>query len=232
MEEQGTIRPAALATKVLTDPNSAFEQIARSPSWLFPIVLSLIVSFSFMFYTQDIQIEYQKKAILESDRIPDEQKDTALENLEQPSFFMHTVMPSVGIVISVFAVPAFLATVFMFFGNFVFGGSASFSTLFAVSAWGGLVGVVEALIKLPLVVINHSLEIYTSLALLFDPADSKTLLFQLANAVDIFALWKIFVFGAAFGAVYKLSAAKSYGTVTALYVIYSLVAIGMSRLFI
>lgn len=231
MEEQSTLSPAALATRVLTDPKTAFEAIVKRPNWLFPILLSLIVSFSFMYYTQDIQIEYQKKSILESEKIPEEQKDKVLENLENPSFFMKTVMPAIGVVISVFAIPALLAAVLMLFGNFVFGGNATFGTLFSVSAWAGMVGIVEALIKLPLIVINRSFDIYTSLALLLDPADSKTVVFQLANMVDIFTVWKIFVFGTAFAVVYKLSPGKSYGTITALYVVFALIGIGISHMF-
>ncbi len=225
------LSPAVLATKVLTEPTTAFENIKAYPNWIFPVLLSLIVSLSFVYYTQDISIEMQKKNILESDRFTEEQKDAALERLEDPGVFMTLIMPSIGVVVSVFLVPAFLAAVFMLFGNFAFGGNADFKTLFSVSAWAGMVGVVEALIKLPLIVIKHSYDVYTSLALLMDPADSKTMLFKLANAVDIFSIWKIIVFSIAFGVVYKFSKGKSYGTMISLYVVFTFIIIGLGQLF-
>ncbi len=225
------LSPAVLATKVLTEPATAFENIKAYPNWLFPILLSLIVSLSFVYYTQDISLEYQKKSILESEQLTEEQKDAALERFEEPGVFMTLVMPSIGVVVSVFLIPALMAAILMLFGNFAFGGNAEFKTLFSVAAWGGMVGVVEAIVKLPLMVIRHTYEVYTSLALLLEPADSKSIIFKLFNAVDLFSIWKIIVFSIAFSVVYKFSKGKSYGTIISLYVVYTFIIIGLGQLF-
>jgi len=221
-----------LLTKVFTDPQAAFEDIKNRPNWILPIILMLVFGFIFMYSTRDIQLDMQREYILESERIPEASKDAALDSIDNPTMFTETIMPIIGVVVSTFLIPLLIAGVFLLFGNFVYGGTSTFGVNFAAVAWAGMIGVVETIVKLPLMLNKATLEIYTSLALLMDLSESKTFMFQLLNIVDVFAIWKIFVYSTAFMVIYKISAGKSYTTIIVLYLIMALIGIGIAQMFL
>jgi hypothetical protein len=56
------------------------------------------------------------------------------------------------------------------------------------------------------------------------------LLFTLANAIDIFSIWKLAVWAIGFGVVYKFSSAKSWIAVGLWYVLGILIFYGLNTL--
>lgn len=223
--------PLALFTAVITDPEKAFKSINAYPSWIFPIMLSLLLGVVYMMTTQDIQFKMQREYILNSELIPEEAKDTQLEKLDNPSFLQKTLIPFIAVAGGAFIVPAVIALVLMLFGNFVFGGKASFKMLFSATAWAGIVSFVEGIVKLPLILHKETFEVYSSLALFMDGSQSKTFLFQLLNLVDVFSIWKIVVFSIAFAVVYQFNYQKSYSTIIALFLVASMIGIGFTQIF-
>ena len=67
--------------------------------------------------------------------------------------------------------------------------------------------------------------------MLFDPSEADTVMFKIANAVDVFALWRVVLWAIGFGVVYKFTQGKSYAVVGAWYVIWIVVSIALSSLF-
>lgn len=220
-----------ILVKIYTDPVEAFKAIKNSPSWIFPIILTLLFSFVFMYSTTDIQKEIQRKSILESERIPENVKDQALENLDKPSFFREKIMPSITSVVITFIVPLMIALVFFVFGNFIFGGKSTFKLNFAAVCWAGMIGLLEMIIKLPLILYKGTMEVYTSLALFMDVSQSKTFVFSMLNMFDVFSIWKIVVYASAFMVIYNFSKQKSYATILSLFIVMSLIGFGFSQLF-
>ncbi len=223
--------PVDTVVKVFTDPQKAFEQVKAKPTWLLPILISIIVGLAFTYLTQDIQAEMQRDFIMESERYTEEQKDMILENMENPGAFMKNVMPALGVVVWSFVAPLGIALGMLIFGNFIFGGQSTFKMNFVVAAWAGLIGALEALIKLPLVLAKGSMHVYTSLAVFMDPSEFKTVTFGILNLVDIFSIWKIIVYAIGFSVIYKFARNKGYITLVVLYLIYGFAAIGFTQLF-
>ena len=221
----------SILTKIFTDPQEAFENIKIHPNWIFPIIITLIYGFVFTYSTQTMQLEMSREMILESERIPEASKDAILDEIENPTMFKQTIMPMITTISMTFIIPLIIAAILLLFGNFVFGGAATFSVVFSAVAWAGMIGLLEGLIKLPLMLNKETLEIYTSLALVMDLSESKTFLFQLLNIVDIFAIWKVFVYSTAFMVIYKFSTAKSYITIIGLYLIVAFIGIGFVQMF-
>ncbi|KAA3615109.1 MAG: hypothetical protein D8M58_22000 [Calditrichaeota bacterium] len=225
------LSPVSLLSKIFTDPQQAFENIKVHPNWLIPIVLTLIYGFLFNYTTLQLQTEASRQLIMESTKLNEEMKDKALEGIETQTTFSTQIQPGISAVAGTFLAPLIIALVLMVFGNFIYGGSASFNVLFSASVWAGMIGLAEGIVKLPMMLSKGTLEIYTSLALVMDLSESKTFLFQLLNLVDVFSIWKVFVYSTAFIVIYKVSATKSYATIISLYLIYSFVLIGIMQLF-
>ena len=182
--------------------------------------------------TKNQMLEYRKQMIYDSQRIPEELKDKSIEQIENMSPGAYYTQTIIGSTFGILIVYGLGAAFFLFVGNFVLGGKASYKQMFALFTWANMVSIVELLVKMVLILQKNSAEVYTSLALFMDPSKSKTFLFQLLNAVDIFAIWKVILWSIGFGIIYRFSAKKSYITVITMYVLYVLISIGIGQLFV
>ncbi len=212
--------------KIFTDPQSAFEDIKNYPNWIFPVVLAIIVTVNAAYLTYDIQADFQKQIILNSERIPDSFKDRQLEALEETSGFQRYALPAavaIGIEILIFV---FTAVGVRFWGNFIFGGEQSFKMVFSMVSWAGLIGVIETIIRTSIMLAKNSIHAYTSLALLMDPADFSTLAFNLLNVFDIFTIWKVIVYSIGFSIFYNMSRNRALIGIITLFVVYTVFKLG------
>lgn len=217
---------------IFTSPSRVFKNLAHYPTWLAPTILMLVLALVSGYLMRDLGMQAQKERIMQSERIPEERKELILDRMdEQSGSPIQIVMMVVGIIVYIFASYAIVAGLLLFTGNVILGGSSSFKHMLSVYAWGSLVGIPEAIIKVPLALAKNSIHVYTSLAILFDTSEAETTLFKIANAVDIFAIWRVALWAIGFGIVYKFSQGKSYGAIIIWYVIWVVVSIVFSSLF-
>ena len=217
---------------IFTNPSKVFESLALYPSWIGPTLVILFVSLISGFLMRDLGIQAQKEKIIQSEKIPEERKEMILERIEQGTGSpLQMIMMFGSIAIFVFASIAVVAGLYLFSGNTLLGGSATYKSMLAVYAWGFLVSVPEAIIKIPLALAKNSIHVYTSLAIFFDTSESETTLFKIANAVDIFAIWRIALWAIGFSIVYKFTSGKSYVVIGTWYVIWIAISIVFSNLF-
>jgi hypothetical protein len=217
---------------IFTSPSRVFKYLSQYPTWLAPTLLMLLVALVSGYFVRDLGMQAQKERIMRSEKITEEQKELFLDRMEeQAGSPMQIVMMVVGVIVYIFASYVIVAGLFLFTGNVILGGSASFKQMLSVYAWGSLVGIPEAIIKVPLSLAKNSIHVYTSLAILFDTSQANTTLFKIANAVDIFAIWRVALWAIGFGIMYKFSQGKSYGVVIGWYVIWVVVSIAFSSLF-
>ena len=223
--------PLTKIVGVFTNPGAVFENLRMHPDWLIPVLISLLITLAFSFLTQDIMLEFQKEAIYENTLIPEEYKDTAIEQMENKTPMRRNLESFGGSIVQIILVYLIGAAAFMVFGNFILGGKASYKQVFSMFSWAGLIGCLELLVKLPMMLAKGSVHVYTSLAVLMDLADKKTVLFQIMNAFDLFTIWKIIVWGLGMSVIYKFSKAKGYTASITLFVIFLAISIGLSQIF-
>lgn len=216
---------------VFLSPAGVFENIRMYPDWIFPLLVMIVISIVIAFSTHDLQYKLQTEAILNNELIPEETKDKVLEDLENKSPMRRNIETILGSTIAIGAAYVISAAALLVFGNFILGGVATFKQVFSMFSWGSMIGIVESLVKLPLMLSKGSLMVYTSLALLMDDAESKSIMFQILNLFDVFSIWKIIVLSIGFSVIYRFSKGKSYAAVITLYVIYGVIALGLSQLF-
>lgn len=217
---------------IFTSPARVFESLAKKPDWLIPVIVIVVLSIASGYLLKDIQIAEQKKFFMNSEKFTEEQKEQILQRFEdgKDSPMQHVQMIG-GIAVWTFASVLLVAGLFLFTGNFIFGGAANYKQLLAIYAWGSMISIIELIVKVPLIISKESMKVYTSLALLFDKPDQASTLFKLANAVDLFSIWRLAVWAIGLGVVYKFSQGKSWAIVLIWYVVYVAVSIGLSSLF-
>ncbi len=216
---------------IFTQPAAVFENIRLYPDWLVPVTLMILTSILFVFSTSDLTLDLQKEAIYNNAFIPEEYKDKAIETIEDKTEMQRNLEGAAGSVINVLLVFFVASGAFFIVGNFIMGGDAKFKQVFSMYSWAGLVGVVELLVKLPMALAKGSLHVYTSLAVLMEPGQEKTILFGLLNAIDLFTIWKIILWATGMSVIYRFSKAKGYTAAISLYIIVLAVSIGFNQLF-
>jgi len=225
------ISPLNKLIGIFTNPVSVFKNLVKYPDWLLPFVLMAIMIIISVTTTVDLQYKAGEKAIMENSLIPEEVKDQAVEELHNKTPMAMTLQSGIRGIIGLIVLYLFVALVFWISGNFIFGGQASYKQVFSMYSWGAIPGIIETIVKLPLMITKGTMEVYTSPAILMDSGQSKDILFQLMNAFDVFTIWKIILWSIGFGAIYNFSKGKSYITVITLYVIYLIISISLSQLF-
>ncbi len=216
---------------VFSNPSRAFVNLGTYKDWLIPILIIIVVDIGRQMVMQDLEITAVKDRIMRNEQIPEEQKEAILDRIEQDSQSTGAMLRSFGgIVIMTFIFTLVVAGLYLFTGNVIMGGTSTYSSLLSVYALGSLIFIPEHIVKTALALSKGSSAVYTSLAILFDPAESSTLLFTLANAIDIFSIWKLAVWAIGFGVVYKFSPAKSWIAVGIWYVIGIFVFYGLNTL--
>ncbi len=217
---------------IFVDPLRLFEDLRNRPSWLLPLMLVIFSSILFTVVTKDYMIEFRKEMIYDSRKMSEEMKDQAIDQLENMTPRAYYLQSAIGGVIGVLFIYLIASGIFLMTGNFVLGGKATFKQIFALYVWGNMVTVVEYLLKMFLVVQKGSMHVYTSLAILMDPSEYKTVTFQVLNAFDVFAIWKVILWSIGFAVIYRFSYKKAYATIITLYVLFTLFSIGLGQLFV
>ncbi|MCK5520220.1 MAG: hypothetical protein KAI81_03835, partial [Candidatus Marinimicrobia bacterium] len=114
--------------------------------------------------------------------------------------------------------------IFFFMGNFIGGGQTSWFIMLITATYIQCVDIVASLVKIPLMVSQHSMEVHTSLALLFSEIDHHNIFFKLAAQINIFRIWKIVLWVIAFNLIYKFSRNKSISLVVSIFVLWSIIS--------
>ncbi len=184
-----------------------------------------------MIYEPIVNEEIEK--LNNNTELSDEQRDARLKGTKQffdstiGSIIVGVVTPVLMGIITVLAV----AVIFLIIGNIVFGGESNFKSMMSVAAWGFMIGIPETLIKIPLIISKGNLHVYSSLAVLFDKDQADTVLFKLADTVDLFVIWRIIVWSIGFAIMYKYTNNKSIAIMISLTVVYFTLKIGLGSLF-
>ena len=213
MDEQSTTDESKTVIQriwgVFVPPRATFTALTQSIGVLdlvVPFLILLALSVGSLRLVGPLQLEEQQERILQSERIPEEQKDAMLERMEgalnRPSRYLLG-----GITIIVWY--AILGGVVMFFGAFLLGGQASYRDTLAVVLYASLVGVVEWVVKIPLILQTGTTKVETGLALLLPGSLDGTLIYRFFHRLDFFAMWKVFLVALGVALVYKVEEKKA-----------------------
>ncbi len=220
------MNPVSLTTKIFTDPQQAFENIKIYPNWIFPVLISIVVMILAAYATFEVQTDFQRDILIQSDKIPEAMKDQQLERFENLTSIDRYLWPALTATAMDIIIFLLTASGILVLGNFILGGKSSFLTVFSMVSWAGLIGVLELIVKSLIMISNQSIHAYTSLALMMDPSQFKEATFHLLNVVDIFTIWKLIVYIIGFGVIYQFPKVKAATGMIILFVLFTALKIG------
>jgi hypothetical protein len=220
---------------VFFEPTATFADIARSPSFLAPLLLLIIFSCATSaVMVQRIDAEQMvRQQIMKSSRaadIPKEQLDKQVEmgaKFAKYSFYFVPIFLPIWLLI--------LAGVLFIMSNFIFGGTSTYKQLFAVAAHAQMPGIILGILSIVVLFLKDPADIdvqnmvATNLGPLISDETSK-IGHRLAMSIDLFSFWQMFLLGKGISASGRMSFAKGLMAVVIPWALYVLVVTGLAAL--
>ena len=215
---------------VFVSPGETFAQLDRKPDWLVPLTLVAITAVVSVYFILPItlpeQMEMQRQKMIEQG-VPSAQIEKAMEIGEH--------FGKIGGLVSAFigtGIWMLLAALWLWFvGNVMLSGQSTYVKVFAVYTYTSLIGVLEALIKTPLVVMKGSAEIQLNCSVFLPAEQTQTLLYHVLQGLDVFVIWRFVVLAIGFATIYKFSLKKAGWTMVVLFLLRMAIAVGWKQIF-
>ncbi len=219
VEEQGLL---SRIMNVFVNPQKLFVYLKHKPDFWAPLVLTILISMISGYYIGPIAIDEQIQRIENNTRIPEEARMKMIDNLEASKTGTRRLIAV--FVPPLISVPLFfliIAFIFWAMGNFVFARQVRFGQMFAAVTYANLVPLLlGTVIKLPLIMATHSINVQTSLALFLSPEQQGTFLYSLLSSFDVFNLWYLAVLGIGVSVFYEVTRRRAFTLVFGLWFVW------------
>jgi hypothetical protein len=224
---------------VLFNPRPTFEDIARKPSWIVPVVAIILVQLAVIaIFTQRVgwQSFFERQAATNSriQQMPADQRQNMINQQVKYGPILSYVFVPATFVVATLAIAGLLLGLF----NAMASAELDFKTslgivshAFMPSVVGGLLGIVILFLKDPTTVDLQNLVASNLGAVL--PDNASKWLVSLGSSFDIFSFWTIFLLGLGYSVArprkIKMGTALTY--VIVLWALYVVVKVGAAAIF-
>jgi hypothetical protein len=223
-----------------TAPSKTFGDIARGyKSWWMPFVIMSLVGYIFfaavalkigMQAVVDNQIRFSPKTEEKMAQLPADQRD-----LQEKISVIVTEIVFVANPLFVLAGVALLSLGLLGTINFVFGGKATFGSIFTTWMYASLPSIVKALLGTVVIFLAGEPDTFniknfapTNLAALLypNPAEANKALYSLASSLDFVTIWTLVLLGIGVATVAGVKRSSGYLAVFGWWVIFVLIGVG------
>jgi Yip1-like protein len=226
-------------TGLLFSPREEFPSIVARPRFWLPLTVWLVLSVAFTaIWLQKVDArEFMRAQIAESgraDKIPPGQMEQVIDTqsgfLKPISWASAILAPAVIVLV--------VAGLYLFVFRFFFAGNVTFAQSLAIVAWSDFVVV---LVSLPLVLavlvmkgdwnVNPQDALQANLAMFLDKATASKVLYKLAESVDLFSAWTIWLLSTGYGVATRRTTGAAAAGVIGLWAIYVLGKVALAAIF-
>jgi hypothetical protein len=204
---------------IFVNPRKTYEAIDQKPTWLVPFLIILILTLLITQLTFPIIMKSQLEMLRSNGNIPPEQLRIIEQRITEHSSAQR-MFAAIGQIVVFPLVFLILAGIFYFTGSVVLGGDSTYKKVLSVYSWSACIGVLGALIVLPLILTKGSVNISISPALLLSGDAVGSKLHTLLSKFDFFTIWFLAVFASGFAFIYRFSTVKAYTAVGLLWGIW------------
>jgi hypothetical protein len=216
---------------IFTAPRKAFEAIDKNPTWFLPFIIGVIFFLVFQLLTMDIQTDYRIQHLEARDDIPAERMEMAKQQMQGGVKYIGLVAGPIVWLIMILI----MAALFYVAGNMMIGGDTTFKNIFAVVAWGQLIGSLSLIIMTFLILAKGSMHgVALDLSILMEtPAigEEKSTLYRILSKFDIFTIWTIVLYIIGMSVTYKTTTQKAAVPILSLWAIWIIVSVVFGSFF-
>jgi len=184
-------------TGVFFDPKKTFEDIAKRPSWIVPMVLIIIAALA-VSITMGQRVGWERivrhgmEASSRTQQMTPEQREQAVT-----MGVKFASIAAYGAIIFVPVVFAIMAGVLLGVASGILSAGLRFKQVFAVVCYASLTGLISSILTIVVLFLKNPDEFNVQNALAFnpgafmDPGTSSKFLYSLATSLDLFSFWTI-----------------------------------------
>lgn len=223
----------SMLVKIFTEPSAVYKSIKVKNSWALPIIIFLLVTLTVGIVTFPYQLNLQKQAIAQNEKMSQEQRDLAMQQMDAAEgniifAVIGAVVQSIGAVIFLFIAVG----LYMLMGSVILGGSAAFGQVFSLTCWSTLPLVVGSIVKFPLILSKESIDVRTSLALLMPDAKMTDPMVGILNGLtDVFTIWTMIITIIGISIVYNFSKGRAAAVVLVPTAVLTAIGVGLASAF-
>ena len=212
--------------QVFLSPNLAFSNlgIPRWSDWLVPGLLSAVATISVVYFTQPIITKAQNAAVrMQLENNPNLSADQREQIMQNMARFENTGK-TIGIIATPVGVLAFLflsALVCFLAANVILGANVTYLQMLVVASYSYLIGIPEAIVKIPMILAKESMMVYTGLGLFIaEEMATQTFAGRLIASVDLFGIWQVCITGIGIATIGRVTLIKSLVTMFIMWMIW------------
>jgi hypothetical protein len=221
-------------------PSKTFTDILRNQSWWLPFLLGVIVGYGYLFAIQkqvgwDTVVENTlKQDPKATERMASQTPAQQAQTRQITQAFMKYTFYASPVLALVLA--AIVALILWGTINFVFGGTATFKTVFAVWQYGMLPVLITSILTIITLLagmdkesFNLSNPVGTNIGF-FLPADSPKWLMTLGTSIDLFWLWGLVLVGIGLAVVAKVKRSSGLAAVFGWWILLLILRVGYAAI--
>jgi len=206
---------------VLITPNETFSSIARTPDWVVPLVLILVVSLaSGIVIAQRVDFASAVREQMEAKgNVPPGQIDSTVRMVAAFSKVAAYCAPIFSIIFLLIIAAALLVAFRLF------GGENNFKQSFSVAVYAWVPGLVKSILSLPIMLSRETVPgqdlailVRSNLGFLVD-MKTNPMAFAVLTSLDAFTIWILILYIIGFSYVSRLSKAKSAAIIVTLWAV-------------
>ncbi len=221
-------------------PSGAFEAFVEQRDWKdlwIPLIILGLTGLISATILKDLTIDYQldriERSIENSERIPEDRKDAILEQQYQRVLEPSALQKILALTSSVLVTPIrvlFLAFLALLVGNLIMGGESKFADMMVLSGYVYLITILEMAVKVPLMLSKWDMEVFTGLGLL-GVGEFGDFAYHFLGGIDIFAFWRVVLFGIGMGVIYKKATGPYLIAMTVVWLVLVAISAGLGAAF-
>ncbi len=215
---------------VFINPKMVFSKIKEKLEWLTPLIVVIVVlvilSILTISTTRDL-ISAQQIEAMKQQNMTDEQIEQAMKFSSGPII---VVFGAIGTIIGTLVILLIFAGILNLLIP-MFGGEGGFRFVFSVVSYSALVKIPGQLFRWILIMLKHSLQVSTSLALFLPNLETKSFAYKLLSGIDFFIIWEMILVATGISITNNLKKQNAYILVFAVWIVSILLGIGLGSLF-
>ena len=208
---------------VIFEPSSTFEDVARHPKWVGPLIVILAATVVTSFLLMPLWTEVQRMGVMQRD-MPEDQREQALRMMETFKWVGLAVAPIFATVIT-----AIFALLFWAWGAISGAKNATFKVAFTALVYTGVIYILQAIAQAIVVYVKGAEQVALEggqptfgLALFMERGDMSKWLWGLIASINFFAIWSAILVAIAGVHALKMSKGSAYAFAIFIWIVGAL----------
>lgn len=206
--------------RIFYAPGETFESLARKRStadWLVPAILSVVVVTTAAVLVLPVTTEFNQEVMQQRMKGMSAEEREVVEQYQTQDIMQASTLIVTPIILFIFL---FLFAAFYLLMGKLLGGLLSYGQVLAIVAYGGLITILQEVVKTLLILTKKTPMVQMGLGLFLSEEALQNFSGRLLSTIDPFVIWSIVITGLGLSIIGQLDRSKAYAGVGVITLIW------------